>query len=125
MKHMQLMKSVLMAAAAMTFLTAAGCSSQTTGLTPDAAALDDYPVPAPAQDTAVADPPPRLIYEEPAAPPPQPGVVWIQPEFVLFGGGYELRHGRWGHPPQGRTRWVASHYEHDSRGYVYIGGRWD
>ena len=76
------------------------------------------------QEVVVADAPPDVVVEEPT-PQPEVGVVWIQPEYVVVGGRYELRHGHWGRPPQGHTRWVASHYEHGSRGYVYVGGRWD
>jgi hypothetical protein len=123
MKRSTLLSTTLAGSIAATALAAAGCSLDVYDSQPEPRAVVYQQAP-PDQEVVVAEAPPEVVYEQ---PPPQPevGVVWIQPEYVQIGGRYELRHGRWDHPPQGRNRWVASHYEHGSHGYVYVSGRWD
>jgi hypothetical protein len=124
MKRTTLVKTTVAGSIAAVALAAAGCSLDVYTAQPEPRAVVYEEAPPPQQEVVVAEAPPAVVYEE---PPPQPevGVVWVQPEYVQIGGRYELRHGHWDHPPRGHNRWVASHYEHGSRGYVYVGGRWD
>jgi hypothetical protein len=122
MKRMALLKTALASSIAMTSLTVVGCTVDVYDSQPRPEVVEYAP--APDQEVAVVEAPPQVVYEEPP-PPPEVGVVWIQPEYVQIGGRYELRHGHWDRPPRGHSRWVASHYEHGQRGYIYVSGRWD
>jgi hypothetical protein len=122
MKNTIFLKTSLVASIAMTSWMIAGCN-QAPAAAPEAAAAPAAA--APDQTVEVDQAPPQVVYE---APPPAPaivGSVWIQPEYIQVGGQYQLRHGHYDQPPQGHTRWVASHYEHGAHGYAYIAGRWD
>jgi hypothetical protein len=101
---------------------ASGCSSTVSGGQPAPVVMEESP--APDLDIVVADAPPQIVRENPT-PQREFGVVWIQPEYAVFGGRYELLRGHWGRPPQGRARWNASRFQHDDRGYVYVRGYWD
>jgi hypothetical protein len=122
MKRITLRKTALAASIAFASLATAGCTMELYQEQPAPVVVEESPQPD--QVDVVADPPPQVVYEE-APPQPEIGVVWIQPEYIQIGGRYELRHGHWDHPPQGHHRWVASHYNHGGRGYVYVAGRWD
>jgi hypothetical protein len=118
-----LLKTTVAASIAVTSLMIAGCTVDVYNSAPQPQVVE-YAPPPPQAEIVVAEPPPEVAYEEPP-PAPEVGMVWIQPEYIQIGGRYELRHGRWDHAPRGHSRWVASHYEHGSRGYVYISGRWE
>jgi hypothetical protein len=119
MKRVTLINTTLAAAIALPALLICGCSVDV--YSPQPAVVVEA---APPDQEVVVEPPPPVVYEEPA-PAPEVGMVWIQPEYVVVGGRYELRHGRWDRPPAGHGRWVASHYEHGEHGYVYVAGRWN
>jgi hypothetical protein len=122
MKRATLLKTTLSASLLAGTMLAAGCSSSVVGGQPGSTVIETPPTPD--RDIVVAYAPPQIVLEDPT-PQPELGVVWIEPEYAVFGGRYELLHGHWSRPPQGRARWIASHYELGDRGYVYFGGRWD
>jgi hypothetical protein len=122
MKRLTLHNAAVTSAISMATLAVVGCSVDVYSPPPRQVVIEQSAPPD--QEVVVTEAPPTVVYEA-APPPPEVGVIWIQPEYVLVGGRYELRHGHWDHPPQGHNRWVASHYEHGPRGYIYVSGRWD
>jgi hypothetical protein len=74
-----------------------------------------------AADAYVTDQPADVVYTRPAAP--GDGYVWIDGDWVWYGGGYHWHNGYWARPRGGRA-WAAGHWDHTARGYHWNRGHW-
>ena len=72
-------------------------------------------------DGYVTDQPADVVYTRPVSPGAD--YVWIDGDWVWYGGGYHWHNGYWGHPRSGRS-WQAGHWDHDGRGYHWNRGHW-
>lgn len=55
---------------------------------------------------------------------PGPRYAWVGGYHRWSGRAYVWVPGRWVVPPRHRSVWVRPHWEHDRRGWFFVGGRW-
>ena len=60
-----------------------------------------------------------------SGPSPFSGAIWIGPEWIWRGNGYECVPGYWARPKHPKHhRRIPGYWEHSRRGYIWIPGRW-
>jgi WXXGXW repeat (2 copies) len=76
-----------------------------------------------AADVFVAVAPPHAVVEvRPVRP--GPGYVWTAGYHRWDGHGYVWVPGGWVRPPHPHAHWVAAHWVHRPRGWVFVEGHW-
>jgi len=79
-------------------------------------------IPASAQVYVRIGPPHPQV--ERRIPAPGPGYVWTPGYHRWDGKAYVWMPGAWVRPPRPHARWVAGHWRHQRRGWVFIEGHW-
>ncbi|MDE1170203.1 MAG: hypothetical protein PW734_03180 [Verrucomicrobium sp.] len=70
-------------------------------------------------------PPPAPSVVEPSYyASPEPGMVWINPQWHWNGRSWVWWQGYWEHPPRPHAVWVPGGYVQAHDGYHYRGGHW-